>query len=147
MRILALFVGIVLAAGCTSSPSTQPSTSTSGPASPVPSSEVVTPTAVVRPRATGDVGAGAVWWTGATAEMAGGVTLYDLAPEACSVAGSVGIELRDASGKALTLQVKPFGTPAPSLVVLRPGLGTPAIVDHPRFLDTQAVARQIDSAD
>jgi hypothetical protein len=94
---------------------------------PTPSAAAAAPSAAPRACRAGDVAAGPVWWTGATASMAGGVGLYGVGHDACWIAGRVGVELRDASGHALPLEVQPLGTAAPSEVVLLPGLGAPTL--------------------
>ena len=90
----------------------------------------------VRPCVAGEVAIGTVWWTGATAEMAGGFTLVDVGPVACQVGGRpTSVAILDQGGKPLPIEVEPFVPdldpglmlllpepgPAPSDVALYPG--------------------------
>lgn len=62
--------------------------------------------------------------------MAGGFELFGTGSEACSVGGRVVVELRDAQGVLLPIQVHQIPGVAP-LVILRPSLGTPRPEDAP----------------
>jgi hypothetical protein len=126
VRTWAALLGLVALAGC--APTLTP-TGALATSSPVPPSVGPTPTPVVRACRAGEVGAGAVWWAGATAEMAGGFALYDLGPESCTIGGRVAVELRDAFGKPLAIDVRQLDAPEPDPVVLLPGLGTPTLDD------------------
>ncbi|MGH7733741.1 MAG: hypothetical protein ACREOE_08620 [Gemmatimonadales bacterium] len=98
---------------------------TRGP-SPAPST-----TAATHPCQAGEVGAGAVWWTGATATQAGGFVLFDVGPAACSIGGRVAVQLLDRGGTPLPIEVRPFETSAPTDVTLLPDLGVPNANDNP----------------
>ena len=136
--VLVVGLAAVLLGACSGggASTTQLSSIGSPPTSPLPaaspslaalpsSSGTRAPSSAVRACRAGDVAAGAVWWTGATAEMAGGFALWDTASEPCSIGGRVTVQLLDGSGKALPLAVQPFETAAPVSVVLLPGLGSP----------------------
>ncbi|HEY2887926.1 MAG TPA: DUF4232 domain-containing protein [Candidatus Limnocylindrales bacterium] len=57
----------------------------------------------------GDVAIGSVWWTGATAEMEGGVSLIDVGSTPCQVGGRPsGFQMLDRRGQPLDLEVKPL---------------------------------------
>jgi hypothetical protein len=89
----------------------------------------VVPTPVqgtVRSCLQGEVGIAAVWWQGATATLAGGFAIYASGSEPCSVAGTIGIEIRDASGHVLAIHVNQLQPGASVPVVLLPNLGTPS---------------------
>lgn len=130
-RVLAASA-IALLCACSTLPPTV------SPASPNPgeshvASPLLTPTAVpgtVRHCGAGDVGVGRVSWQGATATMAGGFELFATGSEACSVGGRVVVELRDAEGVPLPIQVHQMPVVAPPVILL-PNLGTPRPDDAP----------------
>ena len=70
----------------------------------------------------GDVAIGQVWWSGATATMAGDFTLVDVGSTACRIAGRpTSVSILDPSGKALAIRSSPDDAPSPSEpVVLSP---------------------------
>jgi hypothetical protein len=76
--------------------------------------------------ACGDVGIGDVWWTRATATMAGGFTLVDLGATPCSVGGRAErLALLDASGNVLPIHVETFDSGAsPGTALLQPRVAT-----------------------
>jgi hypothetical protein len=71
------------------------------------------------------VGIGGVWWQGATGTLAGGFGVYATGHEACSVAGTVELEIRDSEGRILPIRVHQMEPAAAVPVVLLPDLGTP----------------------
>ncbi len=84
-----------------------PSAATSFPAE----SQSVAPASPVALRLCrpGEVVIGSVWWTGATAEMAGGFTLLDIGPSPCQVGGRpTAFSMLDQSGRPLALHVESF---------------------------------------
>jgi hypothetical protein len=130
--VLSRVAAFVLLAGCSSiSPTVSPAPLTS----PSPTAAAVTPTDTAIPDSVracnaGDVALGRISWQGATATMAGGFELVGTGSEPCTVAGRPAVELLDASGKPLAIQVQEL--PGISLpVVLLPNLGTPRPDDGP----------------
>jgi hypothetical protein len=122
----------ILLCGCsTVLPRVSPAPQASG--DPREASPVPTPTEVpgTVPRCgAADIAVGPVSWQGATGTMAGGFALFDTGTDPCSIGGRVGVELRDASGVTLAIQVRQLpGVALP--VILLPNLGTPRPADGP----------------
>lgn len=88
----------------------------------------------------GEVAAGGVRWQGATGTMAGGFALYTVGSERCTVGGRVHVKLLNRAGATIPVLIEAFDVPAPSAVLLLPGLGQPAsdegVTDGRAYVET-----------
>jgi hypothetical protein len=79
----------------------------------------------VRACGSGDVAAGGVWWAGATASVRGGVVLYSIGRDACTIRSPIALRVV-ADGQELPVDIDYRRPQEPLPIVLAPGLGTPS---------------------
>lgn len=125
-------VALALAA-CSSMPTAAPVSPTVEQTSPLPSASGLPkatppapsrigsqpPQGAVRPCAQRDLAIGSVYWTGATAEMAGGFTVLNFGSSNCRIAGRASsLSILDPAGTPLKIEVKQFEPGAEGDVVI-----------------------------